>query len=81
MLVLSRKRDQRIMIGNDVCLTIVDVRGDTVQIGIEAPKSIPVYREEIYRAILEANRDALGKDMLRPEDLGPVKPMNRKPGR
>ena len=78
MLVLSRKRDQRIMIGNEVCLTVVDVRGDTVQIGIEAPKSVPVYREEIYRAILEANRDALDRDMPKPEDFGSAKPMDRK---
>jgi len=81
VLVLSRKRDQRIMIGNEVCLTIVDVRGDTVQIGIDAPKSVPVYREEIYKAILEANRDALNQEMPGPEDLGSARPMNRKSDR
>ncbi len=79
MLVLSRKRDQRIMIGNNVRLTVVDVRGDTVQLGIEAPKEIPVYREEIYQSIMEANKDALDRKMPKPEDLGKVRPINRKP--
>ncbi|MBC8366176.1 carbon storage regulator CsrA [bacterium] len=80
MLVLSRKRDQRIMIGNNVRLTVVDVRGDTVQLGIEAPKEIPVYREEIYKSIQEANQNAaLDQKMPKPEELGKVKPMNRKP--
>jgi carbon storage regulator len=51
MLVLSRQRDQSIMIGDDVEITIVDVRGDKVRLGINAPKSIPVHRREIYDAI------------------------------
>ena len=51
MLVLSRQRDQSIMIGNDVEVTIVDVRGDKVRLGITAPKNIPVHRREVYEAI------------------------------
>jgi carbon storage regulator len=51
MLVLSRQRDESIMIGDDVEITIVDVRGDKVRLGINAPKSIPVHRREIYDAI------------------------------
>ncbi len=51
MLVLSRQRDELIMIGDDVEITIVDVRGDTVRLGITAPKCIPVHRREIYDAI------------------------------
>ena len=51
MLVLSRNRDQSIMIGDDVEITIVDVRGSVVRLGITAPKSIPVHRREIYNAI------------------------------
>jgi carbon storage regulator len=51
MLVLSRQRDESIMIGDDVKITIVDVRGDKVRLGITAPKSIPVHRQEIYDAI------------------------------
>ena len=51
MLVLSRQRDESIMIGDDVEIIIVDVRGDKVRLGITAPKSVPVHRREIYDAI------------------------------
>lgn len=51
MLVLSRKKDERIVIGDNVVITIVEIRGDKVRLGIEAPKEVPVHREEIYKAI------------------------------
>jgi len=51
MLVLSRQKDESIMIGDDVEITIVDVRGDKVRLGIAAPKNIPVHRREVYDAI------------------------------
>jgi len=51
MLVLSRTKDQSIIIGDNIKITIVDVRGDKVRLGITAPKDIPVHREEIYEAI------------------------------
>ena len=51
MLVLSRQKDESIMIGDDVEITIVDVRGDKVRLGINAPRSITVHRKEIYLAI------------------------------
>ncbi len=51
MLVLSRQKDESIMIGDDVEVTIVDVRGDKVRLGITAPRSIPVHRREVYDAI------------------------------
>jgi carbon storage regulator len=51
MLVLTREREQRIMIGDDIVLTIVDIRGDKVRIGIEAPKAILIHREEVYDSI------------------------------
>ena len=51
MLVLSRQKDESIMIGDDVEITIVDVRGNKVRLGITAPKSIPVHRREVYEAI------------------------------
>ena len=51
MLVLSRKKDESIIIGDDVEITIVDVRGDKVRLGINAPRSISVHRKEIYEAI------------------------------
>jgi len=51
MLVLSRQRDESIMIGDDVEITIVDVRGDKVRLGITAPSEIPVHRKEVYETI------------------------------
>ena len=51
MLVLSRRKDESIMIGDDVEITIVDVRGDKVRLGITAPRDIPVHRMEVYEAI------------------------------
>ncbi len=62
MLVLSRQKDESIMIGDEVEITIVDVRGDKVRLGITAPKSIAVYRREIYDAIQrEKATDSLAK--------------------
>jgi len=57
MLVLSRQRDESIMIGDDVEITIVDVRGDKVRLGITAPKRIPVHRREIYEAIQREKKE------------------------
>lgn len=51
MLVLSRQKDQSIIIGDDIVITIVDIRGDKVRLGIEAPKEVPVHRREVYEAI------------------------------
>ena len=51
MLVLSRRKDESIMIGDDVEVTIVDIRGVKVRLGITAPKAIPVHRKEVYEAI------------------------------
>jgi carbon storage regulator (csrA) len=58
MLVLTRKRDESIIIGDHIRVTVVEVRGDQVKLGIDAPRSIPVHREEVYREILEENRKA-----------------------
>lgn len=58
MLVLTRKVDESIIIGDNVKVTVVGVRGDQVKLGIEAPREIPVHREEIYREIQEENRRA-----------------------
>jgi carbon storage regulator len=58
MLVLSRHRDESIMIGDDVVVTIVDIRGDKVRLGIDAPQDIPVHRQEVYEAIQRENRNA-----------------------
>lgn len=53
MLVLSRHREETIRIGDDVKVLVVDIRGDKVRLGIEAPHDVPVHREEVYQAILE----------------------------
>lgn len=51
MLVLSRQRDESIIIGDNIVVTIVDIRGDKVRLGIDAPKEVPVHRQEVYEAI------------------------------
>lgn len=56
MLVLSRQRDESIVIGDKVVVTIVDIRGDKVRLGIQAPGEIPVHRQEVYEAIQRENR-------------------------
>lgn len=58
MLALSRKAGESIVIGNDIEITVLEVKGDQVKIGINAPKSIPVYRKEIYLQIKESNKEA-----------------------
>lgn len=67
MLVLSRQRDESIMIGDDVKITIVDVRGDKVRLGIRAPKKIPVHRMEIYEAIQREKAEAKAKEAAQKE--------------
>jgi carbon storage regulator len=59
MLALTRKPGQQIMIGDDIIIHVVDVQGDNVRLGIEAPKSIKIYRSELYQAIVEENRKAV----------------------
>lgn len=59
MLALSRKKDESIIINNDIEITILEVKGDQVKIGITAPKSVPVYRKEIYLDIKKANEEAM----------------------
>ncbi len=58
MLVLSRQRDESIIIGDNIVLTIVDIRGDKVRLGIEAPKEIPVHRQEVYEAIQRESKQS-----------------------
>ncbi|HRX87209.1 MAG TPA: carbon storage regulator CsrA [Phycisphaerae bacterium] len=60
MLVLSRQRDQSIMIGDDIEITIVDVRGDKVRVGINAPRQVSVHRKEVYEAIRRETQAAGG---------------------
>ena len=58
MLVLSRQRDESIIIGDNIVVTIVDVRGDKVRLGIEAPREVSVHRREVYEAIQRENQQA-----------------------
>lgn len=71
MLVLTRKSGESIMIGNDVVVTVLEVRGEQVRIGIDAPRSVQVHREEIFRQVAAENAAAIrsvsdrGKELLR----------------
>ena len=51
MLVLSRKKNESIVINNDITITVIEIRGDKVRLGIVAPKEVPVHRQEVYEAI------------------------------
>jgi carbon storage regulator len=78
MLVLSRQRDESIMIGDNIVVTIVDIRGDKVRLGINAPTEIPVHRQEVYEAI---QRENLRASRLEPKDTrGLGKPGPSQPG-
>ncbi len=65
MLILSRKINEKIKIGEDITLTILEVRGDQVKIGVEAPKDVKVFRQEVYESIQKENMEAAKQ----PEDL------------
>ncbi len=71
MLVLSRQRDESIIIGDNVQVTVVDIRGDKVRLGIVAPTEISVHRKEVYDAIQRENRKAAG---LSPQEMSAVAP-------
>ena len=58
MLILSRKLDEKIQIGDDITITIIDIHGEQVKIGVEAPKSIKVFRQEVFNAIQSENKAA-----------------------
>ena len=58
MLALSRKENESVMIGNDIEVTILEIKSDQVKLGIKAPRSVSIYREEIYLQIQQANREA-----------------------
>lgn len=62
MLALSRKKNEAIIINNNIEITILEVKGDQVKIGISAPKEVPVYRKEVYLQIQEANSDAVSAE-------------------
>lgn len=62
MLALSRKKNEAIIVNNNVEITILEVKGDQVKLGIAAPKEVPVYRKEVYLQIQEANKESVSAD-------------------
>ena len=58
MLALARKVDESIMIGNDIEITVLEIKGDQIKLGVKAPKSVPIYRKELYVQIQEENKQA-----------------------
>jgi carbon storage regulator len=70
MLVLSRQRDESIIIGDNIVVTIVDIRGDKVRLGINAPSEISVHRQEVYDAIQRENQRASRIDPSETQSLG-----------
>ena len=64
MLALSRKKSEALIINNNIEITILDIKGDQVKIGISAPKDVSIYRKEVYLQIQEANKEAMsGNDL------------------
>lgn len=75
MLVLSRKTNERILIGDSVEIVVIEVKGDQVRIGIDAPRNLPVYRKEVYEEIKEENRKAA--QVSKPERLSDLEGLFR----
>lgn len=69
MLVLSRKKDQGIVIGENVELTIIEIQGDQVRIGIKAPKSVAIYRKEIFLEIQNENKKAASSGVVKLDEI------------
>ena len=59
MLALSRKKGEALVVGNNIEITILEVKGDQIKIGIKAPKEVPIYRKEVYEQIQQANKEAM----------------------
>ena len=77
MLVLSRKLNQAIMIGDDIRIVVVAVDRDTVKLGIEAPRAVPVHRSEVYEEIQRTNRAAAGQAEAPPAQPARVADLTR----
>ena len=64
MLALSRKKNEALVINNNIEITILDIKGDQVKIGMSAPKQLPIYRKEVYLQIQESNKAAMAPEAL-----------------
>lgn len=69
MLVFSRKKNESIVIGNDIVVMVVEIQGDRVRLGIEAPKTVPVHRQEVYDAIHRKEQQTIKENLQNEEDL------------
>jgi carbon storage regulator len=67
MLILSRRLNEKIVIGDDIVISVVEVRGDLVKIGIEAPRNVKVFRQEVFNAIQAENKAAVASDFSLPQ--------------
>lgn len=65
MLALSRRTNESIMLGNDIEVSILEIKGDQVKLGINAPKSVPIFRKEIFLQIQEENKKAVAQEQTR----------------
>ena len=65
MLALSRKKDEALIINNNIEITVLEIKGEQVKLGISAPREVPIYRKEVYAQIQEANRNASEADGLK----------------
>lgn len=74
MLVLTRRADQSIVIGHDIVVTVLEVRGDQVRLGIRAPRHVDVHREEVYAELRRANREAASPEASALDGLGSLRP-------
>ena len=74
MLILSRKINEKIMIGDNISVSVIEIRGDQVRIGVDAPRTIKVFRQEVFDAIKAENKAAVESAVVFPEvDLGAVR--------
>lgn len=77
MLILSRKIDEKIKIGDDITITLIDVHGDQVKIGVEAPKNVKVFRQEVFDAIQIENKAALVESKESENSLSAVRAISK----
>jgi carbon storage regulator len=73
MLIITRRPGEKVMVGDDIVVQVIEIVGNSVRVGIEAPRSVPVYREEIWNAVREENRaaaDAVPGDLPSPAHPG-----------